>query len=134
MLCDIKVIMEKTVKDRVIAIRKSLGLTQRAISKGIFVSQSYYANIEQGSRPINDRVTALLCSQYGVSKEYLQTGRGDMFSGNLADIQLTQLLEIFDKLNPLFRDYILLQTKSLYEVQKQQGGETRTAHKSRKPR
>jgi len=126
--------MGNTVKDRVIAIRKSLGLTQRAISKGIYVSQSYYANIEQGSRPLNDRVIALLCSQYGVSKEYLLTGKGDMFSGNLADIQLNQLIEIFDKLNPLFRNYILLQVKSLYEVQNQQGRENKPAHKSKKPK
>jgi transcriptional regulator with XRE-family HTH domain len=133
MLCDRKVILGNTVKDRVIAIRKALGLTQRAISKGIYVSQSYYANIEQGSRPLNDRVVALLCSQYGVSIDYLLNGNGDMFSGNLADIQLNELLEIFDKLNPLFRNYILLQVKSLYEVQQQQGESLKPAKKSKKP-
>jgi transcriptional regulator with XRE-family HTH domain len=125
--------MGNTVKDRVIAIRKSLGLTQREISKGIYVSQSYYANIEQGSRPLNNRVIALLCSQYGVSKEYLLTGKGDMFSGNLTDIQLNQLLDIFDKLNPLFKDYILLQLKTLYEIQQQQNGSPKPTTKNRKP-
>lgn len=124
-------VMGDTVKDRIIAIRKSLGLTQREISKGIYVCQSYYANIEQGSRLVNDRVIALLCSQYGVSKEYLLTGKGDMFSGNLADIQLNQLIEIFDKLNPLFREYILLQVKSLYEVQNQQGEANKPAVRAR---
>jgi len=132
MLCDIRAIMGNTVKNRVIAVRKALGLTQREISKGIYVCQSYYANIEQGSRPLNDRVTALLCSQYGVSKEYLLTGKGDMFSGNLADIQLNQLIEIFDKLTPLFRDYILLQVKSLYEVQNRQEGDSKPAQKGKK--
>jgi transcriptional regulator with XRE-family HTH domain len=123
--------MENTIKDRVLAVRKALGLTQKAISKGIFVSQAYYANIEQGYRIINDRIIALLCSQYGVSREYLTTGKGSMFSEKLAETQLNELLEIFDKLNPLFRDYILLQVKSLYEVQNKQQGQP--APKGKKP-
>ncbi|MDR1025564.1 MAG: helix-turn-helix transcriptional regulator [Treponema sp.] len=125
--------MGNTIQDRILAVRNALGLTQKAISKGIFVSQSYYANIEQGCRPINDRIIALLCSQYGVSREYLTTGKGEMFSNNLMDIQLNQLFEIFNKLNPLFRDYILLQVKSLFEVQNRQEGE-QPAHKGKKPR
>ncbi|MDR2478702.1 MAG: helix-turn-helix domain-containing protein [Treponema sp.] len=118
--------MGNTVKNRIIAVRNALGLTQKAISKGMYVSQSYYANIEQGSRPVNDRIIALLCSQYGVSKEYLVNGTGEMFSNNLADIQLNQLLEIFAQLNPLFRDYILLQVQSLFEVQNKQAGHNST--------
>jgi transcriptional regulator with XRE-family HTH domain len=114
--------MENTIQNRIIAVRNALGMTQKVFCKGIYVSQSYYANIEQGCRPVNDRIIALLCSQYGVSKEYLKTGKGEMFNENLPDIQLNQLLEIFNKLNPLFRDYILLQVKSLFEVQNQQGG------------
>jgi transcriptional regulator with XRE-family HTH domain len=125
--------MENTIQDRILAVRNALGMTQKVFCKGIFVSQSYYANIEQGCRPINDRIIALLCSQYGVSREYLTTGKGEMFSENLPDIQLNQLLEIFNKLNPLFRDYILLQVKQLFEVQNQQGGE-QPAPKGRKPR
>jgi transcriptional regulator with XRE-family HTH domain len=113
--------MENTIKDRIIAVRNALGMTQKVFCKGIYVSQSYYANIEQGSRSTNDRIIALLCSQYGVSKEYLLTGKEPMFSEKLPDIQLNQLLEIFEELNPLFREYILSQVKSLFEVQKKQG-------------
>jgi transcriptional regulator with XRE-family HTH domain len=131
MLWNIGFIMEKTIQDRIIAVRNVLGMTQKVFSKGIFVSQSYYANVEQGSRPINDRIIALICSQYGVSKEYLLMGKGEMFSENLPDIQLNQLLEIFNQLNPLFRDYILLQVKSLFEVQNKQG--QTPAPKGKKP-
>jgi transcriptional regulator with XRE-family HTH domain len=125
--------MENTTQNRIIAVRNALGMTQKVFCKGIYVSQSYYANIEQGCRPVNDRIIALLCSQYGVSREYLTTGKGEMFSENLPDIQLNQLLEIFNKLNPLFRDYILLQVKQLFEVQNQQEGQN-PAHKGKKPR
>ena len=119
------------IQDRLIAVREALGLTQRDFCKGIYVSQSYYAQIEGGKRPVNDRIIALVCSQYGASKEFLLTGKGQMFCKNLPDIQLNQLLEIFSELEPPFKDYIVLQIKQLIEaVKKQQKGPS--AHKSRK--
>jgi len=109
------------IQDRFIAVREALGITQRDFCKGIFVSQSYYAQIEGGKRPVNDRIIALICSQYGASKEYLLTGKGEMFSKDLPDIQLQQLLEIFRELEPPFKDYIVLQIKQLVEAVKKQG-------------
>jgi hypothetical protein len=86
--------------------------------------------MESGKRPINDRIIALVCSQYGVSKEYLLTGKGKMFSENLADIQLHQLLEIFNELEPPFKDYVISQIKQLAEtVKKQKGRPTRKGRK-----
>jgi len=109
------------IQDRLIAVREALGVTQRDFCKGIFVSQSYYAQIEGGKRPVNDRIIALVCSQYGASKDYLLTGKGEMFSKDLPDIQLQQLLDIFRELEPPFRDYIVLQIKQLVEAVKKQG-------------
>lgn len=100
-------------KDRIIAVREALGLTQKEFCKGIHVSQSYCAQMENGSRPINNRIIALICSQYAVNKEFLLTGKGEIFSDDLADIQLQQLLEIFYQLEKPFKDYIILQMKQL---------------------
>jgi transcriptional regulator with XRE-family HTH domain len=122
--------MIATIQDRFIAVREALGITQRDFCKGIYVSQSYYAQIESGKRPVNDRIIALVCSQFGVSKKYLLTGKGKMFSENLADFQLQQLLEIFNELEPPFRDYIISQIKQLGETLKKQKG--RPARKGRK--
>jgi len=108
------------IQDRLIAVREALGITQRDFCKGIFVSQSYYAQIEGGKRPVNDRIIALVCSQYGVLKEYLLTGKGSMFSKDLPDIQLQQLLDIFSELEPPFKDYIILNVKQLVEAVKKQ--------------
>ena len=119
------------IKDRFIAVREALGITQRDFCKGIHLSQSYYAQIEGGKRPINERIIALVCSQYGVSKEFLLTGKGEMFSENLADIQLQQLLEIFSELEPPFKEYVVLQIRQLIEaVKKQKDG---TLPKSKDP-
>ena len=106
--------------NRLIAVREALGLTQRDFCKGIYVSQSYYAQIEGGKRPVNDRIIALVCSQYGVKREFLLTGKGEMFSENLSDIQLRQLLETFSELEPPFKDYIVLQIRQLVETVKKQ--------------
>jgi transcriptional regulator with XRE-family HTH domain len=105
--------MTDKIENRLIKIRKTLGLTQIEFCKGIYVSQSYYSNVEVGNRPINDRIITLICSQYGVSKEYFLTGKGEMFVENLPDIHLQQLLEIFNQLEKPFKDYIVLQIKQL---------------------
>jgi len=124
------------IQDRLVAVREALEITQRDFCRGIYVSQSYYAQIEGGKRPVNDRIIALVCSQYGVSREYLVTGKGEMFSENLADLQLQQLLEIFNELEPPFRDYVILQVKQLVQAVKKQKGRPstrkgkKTAHRS----
>jgi len=108
--------MADTVRSRIPKIREALGLTQGEFCKGIFVSQTYFSNIENGNRKVNDRIIALICSQYGVTREYLLEGKGEMFSDDLADIQLSQLLEIFSKLEKPFKEYIVLQVKQLAEA------------------
>ena len=119
------------IQDRLIAVREALEITQRDFCRGIYVSQSYYAQIESGKRPVNDRIIALVCSQYGVSKEYLAAGKGAMFRENLSNLQLQQLLEIMNELEPPFRDYIILQVKQLVEAVKKQKGRPST-HKGKK--
>jgi len=123
--------MAKKIYDRLVAVREALEITQKDFCKGIYMSQSYYAQVEGGKRPVNDRLIALVCSQYGVSKDYLLTGKGKMFSEKLADIQLQQLTEVFNELEPHFRDYIILQIKQLLETQKKQKGGS--SQKSKEP-
>jgi hypothetical protein len=73
---------------------------------------------------------ALICSQFGVKKEYLLTGKGKMFSEDLADIQLKQLLDVFHELEPPFKDYIVSQIKQLVEaVNKQRAHPTKKSRK-----
>ena len=121
------------IQDRLIAVREALDITQRDFCRGIYVSQSYYAQIESGKRPVNDRIIALVCSQYGVSKEYLAAGKGAMFRENLPDLQLQQLLEIMNELEPPFRDYIILQVKQLVEAVKKHKGRPSTRKGKKTP-
>jgi transcriptional regulator with XRE-family HTH domain len=122
------------IEDRFVAVREALGMTQKDFCKGIYVSQSYYAQMEKGARPINNRIIALICSQYGVSREYLATGKGEMFSNTVADIQLNQLLEVFNELDPLFKEYIVKQIKEFTEIiRKSKEKEQKTGYKGKRP-
>ncbi|MDR1836813.1 MAG: helix-turn-helix transcriptional regulator [Treponema sp.] len=110
--------MAVSISARIKVVRKALGLSQRAFCKGIFLSHSFYAQIESGTRKPNERIYELISTKYNVNKDWLITGKGEMFSGPAPDIELEQLIEIYKELNPLFREYVMLQIKQLLNVQK----------------
>jgi len=110
--------MQVSVTVRIKAVRKALGLSQRAFCRGIFLSQGFYAQIENGLKKANERIYELISTKYNVNKEWLLTGKGEMFSGPTPDVELEQLIEIYKELDPLFREYIMLQIKQLLNVQK----------------
>ena len=110
------------INERLKAIRMALKLSQRDFSKGIFLEHSAYARMEQGATRVNERIIELVCSKYNVSKEYLKNGKGDMFVDNKApDVKLELLGRLFNELNPLFQDYLLLQARELLKVQTKEG-------------
>jgi transcriptional regulator with XRE-family HTH domain len=110
--------MQVSINARIKAVRKALGLSQRAFCRGIFLSQGFYAQIESGLKKANERIYELISTKYNVNKDWLLTGKGEMFSGAAPDVELEQLIEIYKELDPLFREYITLQIKQLLNVQK----------------
>jgi len=110
--------MQDSITVRIKAVRKALGLSQRAFCRGIFLSQGFYAQIESGLKKANERIYELISTKYNVNKEWLLTGKGEMFSGPTPDVELEQLIEIYKELDPLFREYIMLQIRQLLNVQK----------------
>lgn len=112
--------MEPLIHERLKNIRIALKLSQRDFSKGIFLRQSSYARIEQGKVTINDRIIELICSKYMVNKNYIKDGKGKIFSTNPPDIKLEQLNRVFNDLNTLFQDYLIIQAKELLKVQQSQ--------------
>jgi transcriptional regulator with XRE-family HTH domain len=119
------------VNERLKAVRTALKLSQRDFSKGIYTAQSVYARMETGENKVNNRVIALVCYTYGVNEDFLREGKPPLFS-DTPDIKIENLYKIFNELNPLFQDYLIIQAKELLKVQNQQEGET--APKGRKPR
>jgi len=99
------------ISERIKAVRKALGISQKDFSGGIYLSRSFYAKIEIGTRPPNERVYELICNKYKVSKDWLITGKGEMFGEPPPDVELLELVGIIKELDPLFRDCIIQQVK-----------------------
>jgi transcriptional regulator with XRE-family HTH domain len=107
-----------SIPERIKAVRAVLKLSQRAFAKGVFVSQGYFADIEVGNRNISERIIQLIATQYKINKEWLRTGKGDMFSASKTEIKLEYLSGIFAELDELLQDYLIKQADELLIIQK----------------
>jgi hypothetical protein len=74
--------------------------------------------IETGNRKINNRLIQLIVTQYNVNKEWLLTGKGGMFTTPPPNVKKERLLAIFNELDDILQDYLLLQSRELLKIQK----------------
>jgi len=110
--------MDYAVNDRMKEVRQALKLSTRTFAKGIFLkSVGYCGDIEAHRLRVNDRIMELVCSVYGVNKEWLKNGKGPMFSDKKIDTDLEQMTILFNQLNPHFKGYVLTQIKHLIKLQ-----------------
>jgi transcriptional regulator with XRE-family HTH domain len=107
------------VNEHIKELRITLKLSQRQFAKRIFVSQTLIGEIELGHRPVNNRIIHLISSQFKVNVEWLKKRSGDMFLGTPPDIRLEHIIEIFNRLDNILQDYLLLQSKELLKIQKE---------------
>jgi transcriptional regulator with XRE-family HTH domain len=107
------------INDRVKQIRTTLGLTQREFAKRIYISQSFYGEIELGRQAVSDRIIHLVATQFNVNKEWLKSGGGEVFSSPPPDTKLERLIEIYNNLDEQLQDYLLLQSDVLLKIQKE---------------
>jgi transcriptional regulator with XRE-family HTH domain len=102
---------------RLKALRAKIGISQRDFAKRIYISQSLYAELEIGNRNINNRIIHLIATQFNVNKNYIKNGTEPMFTTEPPDMNLEHLIEIFDELDELLQDYLLLQAKEILKIQ-----------------
>lgn len=67
-----------TVAERLVHVRKSLGLNQIPFAEKLGVSQSAYKNYEREATDLPINVAIKLCQEYRVSAEWLLLGRAGM--------------------------------------------------------
>ena len=108
----------KTVHERIKEIRLSLGISQREFSKRIFITQSFYGDIELGKKKTNDRIIHLISTQININKDWLVTGKGDMFSGPPPDIRRDRLIDIYNQLPVWLQDCLIEQSRILLKKYK----------------
>jgi len=107
-----------SIKDRIKMLRKALKLSQGEFGKRIYISQSLLTEIESGNRNINNRTIQLIVTEYNVNKNWLLTGKESMFFETPPDYKKEQLLRIFNELDDMLQDYLLIQSKELLKMQK----------------
>lgn len=68
------------MKDRIIALREALKLSQAEFGTRIGLTRSGVSNVENGIRPVQDRHIKLILAAFPqVSEEWLREGTGEMF-------------------------------------------------------
>ena len=107
-----------SIAERIKAIRAALNLSQRQFAKGVFVSQSYFCDIEVNKRKISERIIHLISDIYKINKEWLKTGKGEMFTKSMTEVKLENLAGVFAELDELLQDYIIRQANELLSIQK----------------
>lgn len=75
--------MEKRIKEA----RKAKGLTLKQLGTLLGISESAVSNIERGRNKPSGSTLVLLCDNLGVNREWLETGKGDMFQPHPQDDQ-----------------------------------------------
>ncbi|MHC6204663.1 helix-turn-helix domain-containing protein [Breznakiellaceae bacterium SP9] len=105
-----------TINGRIRELRKALGLSQEAFSKGIKVSRAYTGFLERWGQPVNDRIISIICMVYKVNENWLREGVGAMFDTE-SDFRQDKVIQEFKKLDVELQDFILQQIDFLVDFQ-----------------
>lgn len=100
------------MNNRMKEVRKVLGLTQAEFGAKIDAKQNHVASMESGRRDITEKTKRLICLEYGVNQEWLETGRGEMFK---SDPESDDIIELYDQIKDKIPRRMLKQVKQFLE-------------------
>ena len=123
------------MNERFKLIRKKEKLSQTAFGEKLGVSRDVVGNIEYGRVEPKPLLINHLCEVFNINKEWLLTGKGEMYSVSQNEIELTRLLlelskenselyKLVSKITKLDDDYLELiknLVNGLLEKQEKQG-------------
>lgn len=101
------------MKDRILALRKELGLTQDRFGEKLGLARNTIANYECGRRVPTNSVITSICREFSVNEVWLRTGEGgndnmftkiskdDRFSLNLGKLSVTQNKTLINMVNSI---------------------------------
>lgn len=97
---------------RVKLLRNQEGLTQKEFSKKLFISQSYLSGIEKDNIIITDKLFRLICLEFGVNPQWLNSGEGEMYE-DVFENEPEHLYKVSNEM--ILQLMLLLSTKSNVE-------------------
>ena len=66
------------IKERIKAVRKNNSMNQTAFAEALGTTRSIIKNYEIGKVPPTGVFINLVCTKFGISKDWLETGKGEM--------------------------------------------------------
>lgn len=95
------------MQNEIKTLRKELGLTQTEFGEKIGVKGNTITTYENGTRTPSDAVVLAICREFSVSKEWLRTGRGEMFIKKTESEELSEFFGGLLKDEPDFRHRLI---------------------------
>ena len=78
-----------SINERIIEVRKAVGLNQIRFGERINISSSGMSKLEKGDNNPSAQTISLICREFGISRTWLETGEGDMMDKSVEqDIDL----------------------------------------------
>lgn len=81
------------IRERIAILRKTLGLSQRQFGERVGVKRTTITNYEMGRNKPNELARQRICKEYGVRREWLEFGEGEMFEPENRYEQLWKMSE-----------------------------------------
>lgn len=98
------------MNERIKEIRKKEGLSQQKFADKLGIARGNIAAYEVGKNSPSDAVISLICSKFNVNKEWLLTGKGDMYDVPEDEVAAV-VSDLLEESNP-FYDIIISIMKS----------------------
>lgn len=92
------------MKNRIIQVRRNLGLTQKEFGLNLGCSRDKISNIELGRVIPDDVFIKHICVVYKVSESWMMTGQGEMWSGTGSNE--LDVVNSYGELTPAIRCFI----------------------------
>ena len=73
-------------------LRKSLGMSQEKFAKEIGLTKNFISLVETGQRNLSTQSIKLICQLFDVNKEWLETGKGEMFIQKTENEKIAEFL------------------------------------------
>lgn len=108
------------INERLVQLRKSLGLSVRAFADKVNVSGGLISNIENGRRELTDRTILDICREFNVNEKWLRTGEGEMFRDDERSLcrQLAEYYHLSEAGERLIRRFCELPEESRRIIEK----------------
>lgn len=81
------------MNERIKELRREKALTLEEFGEKVGLKKAHLSSIENGKAKVTDRTIMLIVKEFGVSEEWLRTGKGEMYPPKSEYDQVAELVE-----------------------------------------